>query len=197
MEMPAISRYRGYQMKQWNEAKNKFNKYLSTLTHYPYIGDEKIADGVEVVEGVDYVLQLQVKTCNGWKNQVYNVMLKLSELPTRIVAIGIPKPTVQVEKTCVHCFEFIAKHKIIGLDCPTAIPGIWKKTQFSTTEPISEKKEEPISEYYYEKEMVEPEEGKVEETQEQLWENIWDLARDRQFHDFNKKMQERFNITRK
>lgn len=33
--------------------------------------------------------------------------------------------------------------------------------------------------------------------EDNIWENVWDLARDRQLHDFNKKMKERYTIQKR
>lgn len=93
---------------------------LLLCTHYPYIGDEKLQDGQEVVEGKDYQLNHQTKQYDDffdgmkyeWKN-VQPFEYEIWDQARRIVAIGIPKA---IDSLFDKVEKALDRHKFNGHD---------------------------------------------------------------------------------
>lgn len=83
-------------------------QYLSTVAHYPYIGDS-LKDGREVVEGLDYKIGYQEnvrKRGEHWMHVWKSYYNKISDHnKKRMVAIGIPTATVYKNNFDVHCIN--------------------------------------------------------------------------------------------
>lgn len=71
-----------------------FEEHVSTITHYLYIGDEKLKDGQQVFEGVDYELKKI-----GIVDDEFVELMGGKEI---FEAIGIPKVTHEGEEQVIY-----------------------------------------------------------------------------------------------
>lgn len=151
-----------------------FEEYLSILTHYPYIGEEKLKDGQEVVENVHYRIGYQEnvrKRGEHWMHVWKSYYNKISNHnKKRIVAIGIPKAIIEGKEYCDKCDLFTSKTPNgYCKECGNFIGQIT---------PISEKTEE-------------------KETQEDMWNEVTASYRKNTFPVAKDINQRKFLITRK